>query len=92
MIAEMTDRSNQSIAFTGLGISFRTGQIIGLPLGGYLSHPERLNPVIFGGPFWAAYPFALPCFVGAGVTIIAVILGLVFIEEVNFAAFCSENA
>lgn len=83
MIGEMTDRSNQAVAFTGLGISFRIGQIIGLPLGGFLSHPERHSPGLFGGAFWRAYPFALPCFVGAGIAIVAVLLGIIYVEEVS---------
>lgn len=83
MIGELTDRSNQNMAFAGLTLSYRLGQIIGLPLGGFLSHPERHAPVLFGGPFWRAYPFVLPCLVGAAFASISVLLGCVYLEEVS---------
>ncbi|KDQ12903.1 hypothetical protein BOTBODRAFT_404881 [Botryobasidium botryosum FD-172 SS1] len=80
MVGEMTDKTNQSLAFTGLGITYRIGQIIGLPLGGFLSHPERTWE-IFRSPFWLMYPYALPCFVGAGSAAIFVFLGAAFLSE-----------
>lgn len=83
MIGELTDRSNQNVAFTRLTISYRLGQIVGLPLGGFLSHPERHAPFLFGGAFWRAYPFVLPCFVGAFFAGGAVLLGYIYLDEVS---------
>jgi MFS family permease len=80
MIGEMTDKTNQATAFVGLSIFYRLGQVIGQPLGGFLAHPERNFP-IFRSQFWYDYPFSLPCFVAAGVAIIAIILGSLFLEE-----------
>ncbi|KAF8609315.1 MFS general substrate transporter [Ceratobasidium sp. AG-I] len=80
MTGEMTDRSNQDTAFSIMNISYRLGQIIGLPLGGLLAHPERRWEA-FQTPFWREYPFLLPCLVGAAFSIISVGFGIVFIEE-----------
>lgn len=76
-------RSNQAIAFNGLTLTYRLGQIIGLPLGGFLAHPERHFPSIFSTPFWLYYPFLLPCLVGAGFAFLGVLLGLIFLKEVS---------
>ncbi|KAF8323817.1 MFS general substrate transporter, partial [Clavulina sp. PMI_390] len=76
MVGELTDRSNQSIAFNALTLTYRIGQIVGLPLGGFLAHPERHFPdSIFSSPFWLKYPFLFPCLVGAAIACGAVILG-----------------
>ncbi|KAG9087446.1 hypothetical protein FRC06_002536 [Ceratobasidium sp. 370] len=63
-----------------MNVSYRLGQIIGLPLGGLLAHPER-RWKSFDTPFWREYPFLLPCLVGASFAIISVGFGIVFIEE-----------
>lgn len=63
-------------------IAYRMGQIIGQPMGGLLSHPER-NFKIFDTPFWNEYPFALPCFISAAFAIFGVIFGWFAIQEVS---------
>jgi len=80
MLAELTDKSNQATAFTGLSVSYRIGQSIGQPIGGLLAHPERRSE-FFDTPFWREYPFSLPCFVAAGTAGIIVIVGYFSLEE-----------
>ncbi|KIJ40955.1 hypothetical protein M422DRAFT_230020 [Sphaerobolus stellatus SS14] len=80
MTAELTDKTNQARAFQGTMVAYRIGQVVGLPLGGLLAHPERNIP-IFRTPFWYEYPFALPCFVAAGFTALSVALGYFFLGE-----------
>jgi hypothetical protein len=60
------------------------GQVVGQPIGGFLSHPERHWPKAFAGKFWAKYPFSLPCFVGAGFALCAVSYAAIVLEEVRF--------
>ncbi|KAH7098878.1 MFS general substrate transporter [Auriculariales sp. MPI-PUGE-AT-0066] len=79
MLNEMLPRVHHATAFGGLSISYRIGQIIGLPLGGYLAHPER--HVGLTDPFWEEYPFALPCFVGAAFAVLASTFGYFTIPE-----------
>lgn len=80
MLAELTDKSNQATAFTGLSISYRIGQSVGQPIGGLLAHPERRSEM-FDTPFWREYPFSLPCFVAAGAAGLFVIVGFFTLEE-----------
>jgi len=80
MLAEITDKSEQGTALSGFSIAYRMGQIVGQPIGGLLSHPERNIP-FFDTPFWNKYPFALPCFISAGFAVFALIFGALVIEE-----------
>jgi hypothetical protein len=69
--------------FSGIPITYRSGQIIGLALGGLLVHPQRRFPhTIFGNAFWNEYPFVLPCFVGGAFALSAAIFGTFFLQEV----------
>lgn len=81
MVGELTDRTNQSVVFNALTLTYRLGQMFGLPLGGFLAHPERHFPAFFDTPFWLHYPFLLPCLVGAGFAILGVTLGAIFLQE-----------
>ncbi|CAE6407941.1 unnamed protein product [Rhizoctonia solani] len=80
MTGEMTDRSNQDLAFTLLSVSYRLGQISGLPLGGLLAHPEERFSW-FCTAFWAKYPYLLPCLAGAAFAVLSILPGVMFIEE-----------
>lgn len=77
-------RSNQSTVFSALTLTYRMGQIVGLPLGGLLAHPERHFPNIFNTPFWLHYPFLLPCLAGALGALIGLVLGMIFLNEVCY--------
>ncbi|KAF8513927.1 MFS general substrate transporter [Hysterangium stoloniferum] len=79
MVAEQTDKTNQGGAFQWK-ISYRIGQVIGLPLGGLLAHPERHFP-LFRSKFWFDYPFSLPCFVASAFAICTVAVGYLTLEE-----------
>ncbi|KAH7103283.1 MFS general substrate transporter [Auriculariales sp. MPI-PUGE-AT-0066] len=79
MLAEMVPKHFHATAFAGIAMSYRVGQIIGLPLGGWLAHPER--HLGFTGQFWRTYPFALPCFVGAAFAVLTAIYGLIALRE-----------
>ncbi|CAE6521208.1 unnamed protein product [Rhizoctonia solani] len=80
MTGEMTDRSNQDLAFSLLSMSYRLGQITGLPLGGLLAHPEQRFSW-FRTAFWTEYPYLLPCLAGAAFAVLSIIPGVIFIEE-----------
>jgi MFS family permease len=68
MAAEMTTKSQLGSAYAYLQIAYRVGQISGQPMGGSLSHPERIWPTLAKLKFWNTYPFALPCMVAAILT------------------------
>lgn len=65
-------------------VAYRIGQIVGLPIGGFLAHPERHFP-LFQSQFWFDYPFALPCFAASAFAVCAVIIGYLALEEVYIA-------
>ncbi|KIJ40989.1 hypothetical protein M422DRAFT_780624 [Sphaerobolus stellatus SS14] len=81
IVAELTDKTNQARALQWHLLSYKFGQIIGLPLGGLLAHPEHHFPTVFDNEFWNNHPFALPCFVTGGYAIFSVILGYVYLPE-----------
>jgi MFS family permease len=81
MASEMSTKETESQIFTMIGVAYRTGQILGQPSGGSLSHPERHFPALFDHPFWRAYPYALPCFVGAAYALVCAILGQIILKE-----------
>jgi MFS family permease len=81
MASEMSTKETESYIFTMIGVVYRTGQILGQPVGGSLSHPERHFPALFDHPFWRAYPYALPCFVGAAYALVCAILGQIILRE-----------
>ena len=82
MIPNGLFRTNQTVAFTALTLTYRIGQIVGLPIGGFLAHPERHLPSVFNTPFWLYYPYLLPCLAGGGFAMIGV-FGAFFLKEVS---------
>ncbi|KAI5122776.1 hypothetical protein M0805_000120 [Coniferiporia weirii] len=80
MLGELTDRESQGQAFAIFGVAYRIGQILGQPVGGLLSHPERNFPY-FSGSFWLAYPYALPCLFSAFFALLAVFAGCFTLTE-----------
>ena len=81
MAAEMSSKSDEAHIFTLIGVAYRTGQVLGQPVGGALSHPERQFPKLFDTDFWRAYPYALPCFVGAGYALLCALVGQIVLKE-----------
>ncbi|PVF98380.1 MFS general substrate transporter [Serendipita vermifera] len=81
MASEMVDKASEAKVFAWMMMSYRTGQILGQPVGGVLAHPERTFPSLFGGAFWRAHPYALPCFVGAAYAAFFAIVGALVLRE-----------
>lgn len=76
-LGEITDRSNQSRAFTYLPVVYGIGGITGPVLGGLLVFKE--NPWRKGQP--NPYPYLLPNLVSAAVLILDMVLTMLFMEE-----------
>jgi hypothetical protein len=81
MSTELADRDSEANIANWLSMAYRIGQIVGQPIGGILAHPEKAFPKLFGGAFWRAYPYALPCFVGAGYAFLIAVLGSLVLRE-----------
>ncbi|CAK1354320.1 putative membrane protein [Cercospora beticola] len=76
-LGEITDRSNQSRAFTYLPVIYGIGGITGPLIGGLLVMKE--HPLKPGQP--NPYPFLLPNLFSAGVLLIDFVVTAIFLEE-----------
>ena len=76
-LGEITDRSNQSRAFTYLPVIYGLGGITGPIVGGLLVWKE--NPFKKGSP--NPYPYLLPNLVSAAVLIVDLVIAMMFMEE-----------
>ncbi|KAK9686906.1 hypothetical protein K7432_014981 [Basidiobolus ranarum] len=82
MIAEITDVTNQSVAFSLLPLMWGVGSIIGPTLGGLLSQPADQYPSLFGQwEFFHTYPYFLPCFVSSLLSLFGLIVAYFYLEE-----------
>ncbi|KAH7889900.1 major facilitator superfamily domain-containing protein [Phlebopus sp. FC_14] len=81
VLGDITDATNQAVAFPIYGIIWPLGSIIGPLIGGSFSHPASKYPELFGYEFFENYPYSLPCFIVGAVAIVGVILGYAFLEE-----------
>ena len=81
MVGELSDETNQGVAFTFLPLSWSLGSIIGPLLGGFLAEPATRYGGVFDRPFWRKYPFLLPCLVSAVAPFVMGIVGGYFLEE-----------
>ncbi|KAH8989289.1 MFS general substrate transporter [Lactarius akahatsu] len=81
VLAELADESNVARAFSFLPLVFVVGQVIGSSVGGFLSRPQDRWPDYFPQPFWAEYPYFLPCLVVASFSLIQFTIAAIFFEE-----------
>ena len=52
-------------------------------IGGVLSRPQDRWPERFSHPFWAEYPYFLPCLVAAAYALLSLILSTLYLKEVT---------
>ncbi|KAH9014381.1 MFS general substrate transporter [Lactarius pseudohatsudake] len=81
VLAELADESDLARAFSFLPLVFVVGQVIGFSIGGFLSRPQDRWPDYFPRPFWAEYPYFLPCLVIASFPLIQFTIVAIFFEE-----------
>ncbi len=58
-------------------------------IGGILSRPQDRWPNVFSHPFWAEYPYFLPCVGTATYTLLSFILTALFLKEVRHCCHLS---
>ncbi|KAH9059719.1 MFS general substrate transporter [Lactarius vividus] len=81
MIAELTDETNVARGFSMPPVAWSLGYVIGPLIGGGLSRPQDRWPHIFSHPFWADYPYFLPCLVAATFTCLSFVITALYLEE-----------
>jgi len=80
-MAELTDESNAAQGFSLLNMAWSVGYIIGPLVGGTLSRPQDRWPHNFSQPFWAKYPYFLPCLVIALYSCMSWVVMAIFLKE-----------
>ncbi|KAH9027360.1 MFS general substrate transporter [Lactarius hengduanensis] len=80
-IAELTDETNVARGFSMPPVAWSLGYVIGPLVGGVLSRPQDRWPHIFSHPFWADYPYFLPCLVAATFTCFSFVITALYLEE-----------
>ncbi|KAH9005453.1 MFS general substrate transporter [Lactarius hatsudake] len=81
MIAELTDETNVALGFSIPPVAWSLGTVIGPLIGGSLSRPQDHWPHVFSHPFWADYPYFLPCLVAASFTCLSLAITALYLEE-----------
>ncbi|KAI9443964.1 MFS general substrate transporter [Lactarius indigo] len=81
VIAELTDETNIARGFSISPVAWSLGYVIGPLIGGVLSRPQDRWPDTFSHPFWADYPYFLPCLVAAAFTCFSFIITALYLEE-----------
>lgn len=83
VLGELTDETNQAVAFPIYGLFWPLGAIIGPLLGGTFSNPAERFPSLFDYQFLKEYPYFLPCFVAGCLSILGALLVYLFLDEVS---------
>ncbi|KAH9023398.1 MFS general substrate transporter [Lactarius pseudohatsudake] len=81
MMSELTDETNVARGFSMLPMTWSLGYVIGPFIGGMLSRPQDRWPRFFSHPFWAEYPYSLPCFVAAACGCASITANVTYLRE-----------
>lgn len=81
MMGEITDSTNMAQAFSLLPIVWCVGATLAPFMGGSLARPQDHWPTVFSHPFWAAYPYFLPCAASALFSAIVFINTAILLKE-----------
>ncbi|KAF8840252.1 MFS general substrate transporter [Paxillus ammoniavirescens] len=81
MLGELTDSTNRARGFAWFPLACSLGTVLGPAFGGTLSRPQDNFPHLFTSPFWAEFPYFLPCSVAAGFSMLSFVAILLFLEE-----------
>ncbi|KAI0302843.1 major facilitator superfamily domain-containing protein, partial [Multifurca ochricompacta] len=81
MVSELTDESNVARGFSVLPVAWSLGCMMGPLIGGVLSRPQDRWPDLFSHPFWASYPYFLPCLAAAALSCLSFITAALFLKE-----------
>jgi MFS family permease len=81
MLGELTDSTNMAQGFALLPMAWSVGMTLGPVIGGTLARPQDNFPRLFSSPFWAEFPYFLPCGVTAGFALLTFGAILLFLKE-----------
>lgn len=81
LIGDIATSSNMTRAYSLTIAAWSTGTIIGPFLGGALYKPSEKWPETFSNPFWADFPYFLPCAAAASFSRAAFLACAIFLRE-----------
>ncbi|KAI5122039.1 hypothetical protein M0805_006024 [Coniferiporia weirii] len=81
VLGELTDSTNQALAYPIYGLCWPLGVVIGPLIGGTFSDAARKYPEWFGTTLFRTFPYLLPCLVVATLAIISVCVGYFLLQE-----------
>lgn len=92
MVAEMVKNpEHEPKAYAVQPFVWFLGSIIGSAMGGYLAQPAKFYPDVFSEHgLFGRYPYLLPNLVAVAVVVIAVVQGIIFLDETNSS--CIQEA
>ncbi|EKM55775.1 uncharacterized protein PHACADRAFT_96118 [Phanerochaete carnosa HHB-10118-sp] len=83
VVGELTDQSNQSVAFPFYDIISALGFVIGPVIGGAFEEPATEFGGWFDNAFFRAYPYILPCIISSALGFLAALLSVTFLRETH---------
>ncbi|KAI9446079.1 MFS general substrate transporter [Lactarius indigo] len=83
LMAELTDETTAAQGFSMLPAARALGYIIGPLIGGFLSRPQGRWPHLFSHPFWAKYPYFLPCLAVSAFACVPLAITALYLKEVQ---------
>ncbi|KAG6832687.1 hypothetical protein H0H92_012259 [Tricholoma furcatifolium] len=82
VLGELTDSSNQALAFPIYALFWPLGAIVGPLIGGSLSDPAARHPgSIIDNGLTRAFPYLFPCLASALIGLVGVVLAYYFLDE-----------
>ncbi|KAJ2916848.1 hypothetical protein MD484_g3553, partial [Candolleomyces efflorescens] len=83
VLGELTDSTNQHIAFPLYGLFWPLGSILGPILGGSLANPADKYPILFGYQFLRDFPYFLPCLSAGLISFATAVTAAIFLKETH---------
>ena len=92
MISDVCPDEHTARAFSFIGIGAGLGRVVGPTIGGLFSEPAKKYPLWFGesSPF-VAFPFALPCTIGAALSFCILLVSYFVLEETRGLAIAEQR-
>ncbi|KAF5324485.1 hypothetical protein D9611_004545 [Ephemerocybe angulata] len=83
VLGELTDSTNQHIAFPLYGLFWPLGSILGPIIGGSLANPAEKYPDVFDYSLFRTYPYLLPCLTTGLLAFVTAVVATIFLTETH---------